>query len=218
MMLHGFTEGGLELRQEKGGAAHISGRFPYGARAVLSRGGRTGRPRKEVIAPRAFRYRVETPSSHGGKKEIHLLAGHSFDHPLASVRNGTLKLRDTEEALFFTAVIVPELQEAPYVRDFLAGLAAGLVAGISPGFAIPPKETVPDAESVAEEDPAEGRAIIRTVHDALLYEISGVTRPAYPTTQIEARNWEIADEENVQDFAQMAPGPKPNKVLRRWLL
>jgi phage head maturation protease len=42
---------------------------------------------------------------------------------------------------------------------------------------------------VEEEDPSEGIALIRTVHDALLYEISAVVRPAYKEAQIEARNW-----------------------------
>ena len=42
---------------------------------------------------------------------------------------------------------------------------------------------------VAAENPADGQAIIRTVKAALLYEFSLVTRPAYPETQIDARNW-----------------------------
>lgn len=50
-----------------------------------------------------------------------------------------------------------------------------------------------DAESVAEEDPAEGMALIRTVHQALLYELSVVTRPAYPEAQVEARNWQAVE-------------------------
>ena len=71
-MLWGGHEGGLELRKRASGALSLHGRFPYGKRAVLSDGGRTGRPRKEVIAPRAFSYRVERPEEavdflfHGG--------------------------------------------------------------------------------------------------------------------------------------------------------
>ncbi|MEY8838322.1 HK97 family phage prohead protease, partial [Cribrihabitans sp. XS_ASV171] len=76
-----------------------------------------------------------------------------------------------------------------YVADFLAGFYAGLIIGLSPGFRIPPERTVEDAETVEEEDPEEGTALIRTVHHALLYEVSAVTRPAYDETQLEARNW-----------------------------
>jgi len=75
------------------------------------------------------------------------------------------------------------------VRDALALLAAGQIAGISPGFRIPPERTVPNAETVEEEDPAEGNALIRTISEAILFELSLVTRPAYSETQVEARNW-----------------------------
>jgi len=181
-MLWGGHAGGLELRR-RGGRASLRGRFPYNTPAVLSDGGRTGRPMKEIIGPRAFGYRVEDPG-----EEIHLLIGHSFDRPLARKLDGSLKLRDTDEALLFEADLAEELMAAPYVQDFLAGVAAGLIAGLSPGFRIPPKRAVEKAETVEDEDPAEGQAIIRTVHQALLYELSAVTRPAYAEAQISMRS------------------------------
>ena len=183
-MLTGAQDGGLELRRERGGSVRLAGRFPYNKRAVLSDGGRTGRPRKEVIAPRAFAYRVDRPD-----EDIHFLVGHSYDRPLASRRAGTLLIFDSEDALTFEAILSAEMQRVSYVADFLAGFAAGLVMGLSPGFRIPPPRTVPDAETVEDEDPEEGTAIIRTVNQALLYEISAVTRPAYDEAQIEERNW-----------------------------
>ncbi|WP_288943723.1 HK97 family phage prohead protease [uncultured Roseovarius sp.] len=184
-MLFGGLHDGLELRKRASGALALRGRFPYNKRAVLSDGGRTGRPRKEVIASRAFAYRVDRP-----EEDIHFLVGHSYDRPLASRGAGTLDIQDNDEALIFDAIITLEMQEVSYVRDFLAGFAAGLIMGLSPGFRIPPPRTVPDAETVEEEDPEEGTALIRTVHQALLYEISAVTRPAYDEAQIEARNWQ----------------------------
>lgn len=187
-MLTGFADGGLELRKRASGALALQGRFPYGKRAVLSDGGRTGRPKKEVIAPRAFAYRVDRP-----EEDIHLLVGHSFDKPLASRGAGTLDLVDADDALTFTATITPEMQEVSYVKDMLASIAAGLTLGLSPGFRLPPKRAVPEPEKIEDEghDPENGahNAIIRTVLAALLYEISIVTRPAYPEAQVEARNW-----------------------------
>lgn len=183
-MLWGGHDGGLELRKRASGAVALRGRFPYGKRAVLSDGGKTGRPRKEIIAPKAFAYRVERP-----EEDIHLLVGHSYDRPLASRGAGTLDMQDTEDALIFEATISDEMQRVTYVADFLTGFAAGLIVGLSPGFRIPPPRTVPDAETVEEEDPEEGTALIRTIWQALLYEISVVTRPAYEETQLEARNW-----------------------------
>lgn len=136
------------------------------------------------MASRAFAYRVERP-----EEDIHFLVGHSFDKPLASRGAGTLDLSDGDDALTFTATITPEMQEVSYVRDLLNSMAAGLTVGISPGFRIPPERAVPKAEEVTEEDPAEGMALIRTVFAALLYELSVVTRPAYPEAQVEARSW-----------------------------
>lgn len=205
-MLTGFTDGGLELRKRASGAMSLRGRFPYNKRAVLSDGGRTGRPRKEVIAPNAFAYRVNDPN-----EDIHFLVGHSYDRPLASRGAGTLSLQDLPEALLFDATITAEMQEVSYVRDFLSGFAAGLIAGLSPGFRIPPKRAVEDAESVEDEgmDPENGahNAIIRTVHQALLYEISAVTRPAYDDTQIEARSWVKSE---------IISASQPIKSIQRW--
>ncbi len=199
----------LELRRLSSGGARLRGRFPYNSTAVLSDGGRRGRPRKERIKSRAFRYRVETPSEHGGKKEIHLLAGHDYNRPLASVRAGTLDLQDTASSLNFDAIITPEIAQTQHGGDTLALIAAGLAVGISPGFRMPPERRVPVPEIIedegTDEEAGEFNAIIRTVLDALLYELSIVTRPAYPDTSLkldengkpikpeeEARNWVVS--------------------------
>lgn len=191
-MLWAGHSGGLELRKRASGALALHGRFPYGKAAVLSDEGRTGRPRKEIMAPRAFGYRVNLKD-----EDIHLLSGHDYGKPLASRSAGTLELQDAEDAQTFEAEITPEMQEVSYVRDVLSAIKAGLAAGISPGFRLPPKRAVAKPEFITDEEnePEEGkhRAIIRTVTAALLYEISVVTRPAYPDTQIEARSWETTE-------------------------
>jgi len=206
-MLWGGHSGGLELRKRASGALALQGRFPYNKRAVLSDGGRSGRPRKEAIASRAFAYRVDDP-----KEDIHFLVGHSFDKPLASRGAGTLDLADSDDALSFTATITPEMQEVSYVQDVLAGIAAGLTVGISPGFRLPPKRAVPEPERIEDEgsDPENGEhnAIIRTVLQALLYELSVVTRPAYPESQVEARNWTAG--------GVILPDTGLHRTLSRW--
>ncbi len=184
VLLYAPVPASLTLRRESDGSRVVSGRFPYNSAATLSDGGQSGRPQKERFAPRAFRYRVERPT-----EDIHLLFGHDFGKPLASKRSGTLQLNDTDAALEFEARIAPEVADTTHGRDVLALISAGLAVGLSPGFRIPPKRVSPNAESVAEEDPRLGNAIIRTIHDALLYELSIVTRPAYDETQVEARSW-----------------------------
>jgi len=185
-MLEAATEGELTVRAKNDGTRVIGGRFPYGKTATLSDGGRKGRPRKERFKPRAFSYRVELPT-----EEIHLLVGHDYDRPLASKLNKTLTLTDSDDALSFEAEIGPDVADTSYGKDILALIQSGLVVGLSPGFRIPPERAVKEAESVEEEDPAEGLAIIRTINEALLYELSIVTRPAYKESQVEARSWSV---------------------------
>ncbi|MCY1126023.1 HK97 family phage prohead protease [Frigidibacter sp. RF13] len=204
-MLYGFADGELELRGRRGKSRRLRGRFPYNKRAVLSDGGKNGRPQKEVIASRAFSYRIDRPD-----EDIHLLVGHSYDRPLASRLAGTLLILDSDEAVTFDAEIVPEIEDSPYGQDFLAAFTAGLIRGISPGFRIPPPITVPDAEKVEEEDPALGRAIIRTIFAALLYEMSFVTVPAYKEAEgEEARSWELTQ------GGLMVPNARA-RALNRW--
>lgn len=213
MLFGGHDIGGLEIRRAADGSHRLRGRFPYNKPAVLSDGGRTGRPRKEVIAPRAFAYRVNDP-----KEDIHLLVGHSYDRPLASKLTKTLSLRDTDEALLFDAVITREISQTSYGVDIIAMLIAGLSIGLSPGFRIPPERAVADAEKITEEpiDPARGMhgAIIRTVLDALLFELSIVTVAAYSDAQVELRNWSTEPE------AQRVSHGKPERglylPLARW--
>jgi HK97 family phage prohead protease len=187
-MLFGAVDGELELRARRDGGRRLRGRFPYGRAAVLSDGGRTGRPRKEVIRAGAFAYRINEPS-----EDIYLLVGHSFDAPLASKKTGTLTFKDSKEELTFDATITPQIADTQHALDVFRLIDAGLATGISPGFRIPPKRTVPEAERIEEEpnDPSRGlfAAIIRWVLQALLYELSIVTVPAYADAQVEARNW-----------------------------
>jgi HK97 family phage prohead protease len=178
---------GLELRAAGDGTRRLLGRFPYSVRAVIDSGGNGRRPRKEQFAPRAFAYAVDDP-----ERDIHLLVGHSFDRPLASRKAGTLMLTDSDEALTFEAVLTAEIQRTSWVQDFMNAFAAGLIVGISPGFRVAPPEAVEKPEETTEEDPSEGKALIRTIFAAVLFELSMVTRAAYPETEADLRAWEAS--------------------------
>jgi uncharacterized protein len=201
MIEHPVFDAGLELRTAGDGSRHLSGSFPYESRALVNSGGNGRRPQKEEFAPRAFSFAVDDP-----ERDIHLLSGHSFDKPLASRKAGTLKLRDTDKALMFEAVLTPDIQRTTWAQDFLAAFAAGLVGGISPGFRVAPPEVVAKPEETTEEDPKEGNALIRTIFAAVLFELSMVTRPAYPATQA-----------NLRSFDTLAK-PTILHPLRRWRL
>lgn len=178
---------GLELRAAGDGSRRLSGQFPYSKRAIMDAGGKGRRPKKEQFAPKAFSYAVDDRD-----RDVHLLLGHNFDRPVASKMAKTLILKDSDEALSFEAILTPEIQEASWVKDFLAAFAAGLIGGISPGFRVAPPEVVAVPEEVTEEDPREGDALIRTIFAAILFELSLVTRPAYHETQLDMRHWQPA--------------------------
>jgi len=169
---------GLEVRQLDKRPV-IAGRFPYNELAVLSD---RGTVRKEQVMPGAFDFTLSNPLA-----EINLLFGHSFDKPLASRQSGTLELQDTDKHLEFVATIPEGAERASHVTDALALIGSGLATGISPGFRVPPKDVVPDAEKLMPEPGNEG-VMIRQLAHLVLYELSIVTRPAYPTTSAELRN------------------------------
>ena len=171
----------LEVRQ-KDRRPIIAGRFKYNALAVLSD---RGTVRKETIKPGAFSYALDDP-----KREINLLFGHSFDKPLASKQAGTLTFNDAENWLEFIATIPEGAERATHITDVLYMIGAGLVRGVSPGFKVPPKDVVPGAETLVPE-PGNPSVMIRTLSQLILYELSLVTRPAYPDTDAELRTMQF---------------------------
>lgn len=164
-MLWGGNLGQLDLRSE-GGETRLRATFPYGAETELAPG------RHEVIAPRAFAGRIDAG------EDIHLLAGHDYEKPLASRAAGSLTLINSDAALILEARIDGG---TTWARDFLAAHRAGLIRGLSPGFLVQPG---------GERIESRGNGLLRTVTRAALYELSAVTLPAYPSAQIEARAWE----------------------------
>lgn len=182
-MLWGAMNGGLELRAE-GGETCLRATFPYGRETEIAAG------RHEVIAPRAFAARIDAG------EDIHLLAGHDFNKPLASRAAGNLTVTDGDDALMLEARIDGGTS---WARDFLAAHASGLIRGLSPGFRVP---------RGGERIEQRSAGVLRTVTAADLFEISAVTRPAYPAAQIEARCWETHQDRQ--------PYRGPSYALNRW--
>lgn len=173
----------MELRSE-GGETRLRATFPYAQETELAPG------RHEAIAARAFASRIEAG------EDIHLLSGHDFAKPLASRAAGTLKLTDGDEALTVEATID---DGTSWARDFLAAHRSGLIRGLSPGFKV---------SIGGERIEKRSSGLLRTITSAALFELSAVTRPAYPTAQIEARSWALAQDE--------APDAGLRRVLSRW--
>ena len=168
----------LELELRRAGRS-IFGSFRYGATATVAD---RGRRRKESFAPQAFDFAVNDPD-----REINLLLGHDFNNALASRRAGSLVLEDTPDRLLFRAELPDEAEQTIAQIDAVKQLRQGLVGGISPGFRVPPRDVVPDAETEIPE-PGNPGVSIRVIKHAVLYELSLVARPAYEETEVDVRS------------------------------
>lgn len=125
-------------------------------------------------------------------RQIDLLVGHSFNRPLASTRNGSLKLKETAQGVTLRAALPPAEERPSWMIDAIASVRSGLMRGLSPGFRIPPRSAVPSAVSIVQEAAEEGGAFIRNIHEALLYEFSLVTRPSYAGAALGVRQEDLA--------------------------
>ena len=129
---------------------------------------------REQITPGAFVEAIE-------KDDVRLLINHD-GLPLARNRSGTLRLAEDARGLAIEA----DLDESdPDVQRLLPKLARGDVSQMSFSFSVKPA-----GQDWANDD--EGRTV-RTLKKLRLFDVSVVTYPAYPQTDIavrELRAWE----------------------------
>ena len=183
----------LEVRQ-RGGAPSIGGSFKYGSTATIRD---RGRVRKERMSPRAFNFAVEDEES-----EVSALYGHDFNRPLGSKKAGTLKLRDSDDALNFVVQLPEPGDMTSWQVDALRAAEQGLIRGVSPGFRVPPSSAVRGAQELIPE-PGNPGVSIRIIHEAILYELSLVSRPAYPDTVIDIRADELKGEIDLESLYRL---------------
>ena len=165
----------LEIRQR---GRHLVGSSPYSKLATMAS---QGRVRKERFSPRAFAFAINDES-----REINLLADHRFGRPLASRQGGTLSIEDRVEGVFFDATLPVESKQPTWMKDAVLSVRGGLTWGISPGFNVPPRSVVPNAERLIPE-PGNPAVQIREISHAVLFELSLVSRPQYLGTEIDVR-------------------------------
>ena len=171
-------EGNLEIRRV-GGASSIAGVFNYGSKGTISD---RGRVRKESFASRAFRFAIDTEPD----RKIDLLVGHDFGKPVASRQSGSLTIADSAEAVTFEATLPEEALMPSWVLDVIKAIQNGTMVGLSPGFRVPPKSAVLNAERFIPE-PGNPGVQIRQISDAVLREFSIVTAGIYDDALVELR-------------------------------
>ena len=177
-------DGELEIRQD---GRRLIGRFPYGSTATISDRLRT---RKETFSAGAFRFSIE--EARAKRARIDLLEGHSFNRPLANTLDDSVEFSEIRNErggldLVFEATLPVEGLQPQYMRDAVLKIRAGLMTQVSPGFRVPPNSAVANAVELIPE-PGNPSVNIRRINQAILGEMSIVTRGAYGAdTSVENR-------------------------------
>ena len=202
--------GELEIRAKRDRRT-LRGKFPYspGPGRLMATVADRGRTRKERIGPDAFGWqirefaklqgelasmidaeaaavRIEAARQALERRNVHVLAGHSYDRPLGDLRSGTATVASTREAVSFEVSLPDDDAMPSYMSDVVRMIRGGLAGGISPGFRVPPASTVRDAETL-EPEPGNPGVNVRVINQAVLFELSVVTRPAYSETDVDVR-------------------------------
>ena len=136
------------------------------------------------------------------RRNIHVLSGHSFDRPLGSLIARNARVTDGDDAVRFEVDLPDEDRQPSWIRDAVLAVEAGLSVGVSSGFKVPPANVVPNAEELIPE-PGNPGVSIRVIKQAVLIELSIVTRPAYAETAVDLR----ADELALPDLVSCATKP-----------
>ena len=132
------------------------------------------------------------------RRNVHVLAGHNYDQPMGDLLRGSARVRSTNSELSFEVDLPPEELQPSYMQDTVRKVRAGLVGGVSPGFRIPPASVVKDAEYFEPEVNNPG-VQVRVIAQAVLYELSIVTRPVYSDTAVDVRGVFEDEGERVRD-------------------
>ena len=103
------------------------------------------------------------------------------------MRSGTLAIEHKADAVNLRATLPAEGQAPSWVEDTVKGIQGGQVRGVSPGFQVP---TGKGAERLVPEDGG-GNSMVRLIDDAVAFEYSLVSRPAYSgtTADVAERSW-----------------------------
>lgn len=116
--------------------------------------------------------------------DVDLLVEHDTKKILASSRNGSLKLEETESGLFLSS----KLAQTSLGNDYYELVKSGILRNLSFGFRV-----VKDSwESIGGE-------MIRTIKELDLSEVSIVRNPAYENTELSARGIDVIENVDIPE-------------------
>ena len=152
---------------------------------------------RELIRPGAFAKTIRDGA------DVRALWNHNPDYVLGRTKSGTLRLREDDHGL----AIEIDPPDTTWARDLIATIRRGDVDQMSFGF-IPVRSEV----KIIDDHDDNGqlrRSVIRELIEVRLFDVSPVTFPAYPQTEISVRS-AIAELnaaiERLKRLAPAAPG------------
>ena len=120
--------------------------------------------------------------------DIHFLAEHDKNKILASTRNGSLTLIEDEKGLLMRATI----SKTSYGKDYYELIKDGILRNMSFGFNV-----IKDSWKQGKDGTLE-----RSIKDLNLFEVSVVTNPAYPASNIQSRGMDLVEEVEVTEIKE----------------
>lgn len=122
---------------------------------------------REKVAPGAFRDAI-------ARDDVRALFNHNPDYVLGRNKAGTLRMSEDDVGLA-VEIDPPDTQLA---RDLLVSMERGDISQMSFGFMVRKQMWEEDANGV----------VTRTLQEVELFDVSPVTYPAYPTTDVGVRS------------------------------
>ncbi len=161
---------------------------------------------REIIEPGAFATAIR-------KDDIRALFNHDPNYILGRNKAKTLMLEEDKEGLRFSI----DLPDTSYARDLAVSVGRGDISQCSFAFRIDGKNgerwEVDGKEAKLEEAfsamwDKQKHEVIRHVVKARLFDVSPVTYPAYPQTDVSARALEFKDRKTKVEPASAGPAPE----------
>lgn len=152
---------------------------------------------KEKVMPGAFSETIR-------KDDIRALFNHDPNYVLGRNKSGTLELREDHHGLF-VSITPPDTQ---WARDLMVSIERGDITQMSFGF-----------EVISDRWGEEEGMDMRELHKVKLYDVSPVTFPAYPQTDVGIRSAkEVYEAHIAQKRADEIQKSKRNtEILRKKL-
>ena len=117
------------------------------------------------------------------RRNINVLVGHDFGKPLGDMARGTARFTSNRQAVSFEVDLPDEDLMPTYMLDVLKQIRTNRAGGLSPGFAV-----TQNGRQRLIPEPGNPGVSIRQIDDAMLVEMSIVTRPTYAETTIDLRS------------------------------